>query len=140
LGGGAGQLGRIDAVPALAARYPLAIASSSPPELIEYAMTEAGLRRYFAHVVSADTVGRGKPHPDVFLAAADRLGVSPGEIAVFEDSGAGIAAARSAGMHVIAVPNPHYPPSDETLATADRVLASLRDATPEVVAGLAASM
>jgi len=119
--------GAIEAVHRLAACYPLAIASSSPPELIEHAMAEAGIRGCFQAVLSADGAGRGKPSPDVFLAAAQQLNVPPAEIAVFEDSSAGIMAGRAAGMYVIAVPNAHYPPSETALAQADVVLRSLEE-------------
>jgi HAD superfamily hydrolase (TIGR01509 family) len=117
--------GAVNTVRALAAEYPLAIASSSPPEIIDYAMREAGVRDCFVVVVSSDDVGKGKPDPEVFLEAGRRLKVAPSEIAVFEDSSSGILAARRAGMHVIAVPNPHYPPSEEALTTSDLVLGTL---------------
>jgi len=71
-----------------------------------WAMRLAELLECFQGIVSADTVGRGKPAPDVFLAAAERLGQEPRHIAVFEDSSAGIRAGKAAGMFVIAVPNP----------------------------------
>lgn len=119
--------GAADAVRDVARFLPLAIASSSPPELIEYAMAAAGIRDCFQTIVSADTVGRGKPSPDVFLVAAKRLAVPPARIAVFEDSTAGILASHAAGMHTIAVPNPHFPPSAEALALAELVLPSLVD-------------
>jgi HAD superfamily hydrolase (TIGR01509 family) len=118
--------GAIDAVRACAAEYPLGLASSSPLDLIEFVLAEAGLRSDFTAVVSSDEVGKGKPNPDVFLRAAKRLRVDPARAAVFEDSSSGIRAAHAAGMYVIAVPNPHYPPSAEALSLADRVLPSLR--------------
>jgi HAD superfamily hydrolase (TIGR01509 family) len=117
--------GAVEVVKEVARHYPAAIASSSPLDIIEFATIRAGLRPYFAVVTSADTVGRGKPAPDVFLAAARHLGVAPGEAAVFEDSTAGITAGHTAGMLVIAVPNPHYPPSRGALELADIVLPSL---------------
>ncbi len=117
--------GALDAVQTLSGRFPLAVASSSPPALIDYVMAEAGIRDRFEVIVSADQVGRGKPAPDVFLVAAEKLGLSPAFCAVFEDSSAGILAARAAGMFVIAVPNPHYPPHDDALDQADMVLDSL---------------
>ena len=119
--------GAVDVVQGLAPRFPLAVASSSPTMLIEYVMSEAGIRSLFKVIVSADEVGRGKPAPDVFLVAAERLGYSPDACAVFEDSSAGILAARAAGMFVIAVPNPHYPPHTDALNGADLVLDSLLD-------------
>lgn len=125
--------GAVSTVQSLSTVYPLAIASSSPPEIIEFAMREARLQDCFQAVVSSDEVGKGKPNPEVFLEARRRLGVSPEETAVFEDSSSGITAARRAGMYVIAVPNPHYPPSEDALATADLVLGSLNAFRPEML-------
>jgi HAD superfamily hydrolase (TIGR01509 family) len=119
--------GALSVVREVAARYPCAIASSSPPELIDMVVSRAGIQECFTALVSADTTGRGKPAPDVFLAAARELKTDPPTIAVFEDSGAGIRAGRAAGMVVIAVPNPHYPPPDDLLSEADIVLPSLLD-------------
>ena len=119
--------GAVSAVRALAADYPLAIASSSPLEIIDFAMRKAELRECFDVVVSSDDVGKGKPDPAVFLEAGRRLSVAPPQIAVFEDSSSGVTAARRAGTFVIAVPNPHYPPSEEALSSADLVLAGLND-------------
>ena len=82
--------GAKEIVEMLAERFPLAVASSSPPTLIDYVMSEAGIRDRFSVIVSADQVGRGKPAPDVFLVAGDKLGCSPETCAVFEDSSAGI--------------------------------------------------
>jgi HAD superfamily hydrolase (TIGR01509 family) len=126
--------GAVDAVRRLAESYPLAVASSSPPELIEFATTRAGIRSCFAGIVSADSVERGKPAPDVFLAAASLLGVPSDAVAVFEDSTAGIVAGKAAGMRVIAIPNPHFPPSPEALRQADVVLGSLLELRPEILA------
>jgi HAD superfamily hydrolase (TIGR01509 family) len=119
----------------LVEKYPLAIASSSPPTLIDFAMSRAGLLACFQVIVSADTVGRGKPAPDVFNVAAERLGHPPAEIAVFEDSTAGIKAARAAGAFVIAVPNSHYPPDPDALDEADIQLSSLEDFDPDMLKG-----
>jgi beta-phosphoglucomutase-like phosphatase (HAD superfamily) len=76
-------------------------------------------------------VARGKPAPDVYLEAARRLGVRPERCAAVEDSEAGIRSAKAAGMRVLAVPNPHFPPADDALAEADVVLASIAELTPE---------
>lgn len=117
--------GATEAVRSVAGRYPTGIASSSPPALIEFAMSKAGIRDCFTVIVSADDVGRGKPNPDVFLVAAERLGARPEHVAVFEDSSAGIMAGVAAGMAVIAVPNEHYPPQPDALSRAKEVLPSL---------------
>ncbi len=125
--------GATEVVRSLAGAFPLAIASSSPSQLIEYVLTQARLFDLFQVVVSADHAGRGKPAPDVFLAAAEGLGRAAQTCAVFEDSSAGITAARAAHMFVIAVPNPHYPPAEKALQSADVVLASLLDFRPEML-------
>ena len=79
--------------------------------------------------VSSEEVARGKPAPDVYLEAARRLGVPPEACAAIEDSHAGIAAARAAGMRVVAIPNASYPPGDAALAEADLVLGSIAGLT-----------
>jgi HAD superfamily hydrolase (TIGR01509 family) len=122
--------GAAEVVRTLAQRFPVAIASSSPPALIEFVMSRAGILDRFKVIVSADQVERGKPAPDVFLVAGERLGFPPETCAVFEDSSAGILAARAARMFVIAVPNPHYPPHDDALRKADVVLESLLNFKP----------
>lgn len=125
--------GATEAVRAVASNWPAGVASSSPPDLIAFALREAGVFDCFRVIVSADTAGRGKPAPDVFLAAARELGVPPENIAVFEDSSAGITAAHIAGMLVVAVPNAHYPPTAEALACADLVLPDLTAFRPALL-------
>jgi HAD superfamily hydrolase (TIGR01509 family) len=120
----------------LAAEYRLGVASSSPRELIEDALELAGVRPCFEGVFSADEVSRGKPAPDVYLEACARLGASPRHSAAVEDSENGIQAAAAAGLAVIAVPNPAFPPSMEATGSADVVLGSIVGLTSEVVASL----
>ena len=125
--------GAVEAVERLAARWPLGLASSSNRELIDLALESSGLGRLFAATVSSEEVARGKPAPDVYLEAARRLGVPPGRCAAIEDSENGILSARAAGMRVLAIPNPQFPPAPEALAEADAVLASIVELTPEVL-------
>ena len=125
--------GAIDAVERLAARWPLGVASSSNREVIDAVLEAAGIAGKFEATVSSEEVARGKPAPDVYLEAARRLGVDAARCAAVEDSRNGIRSAHSAGMRVLAIPNPHYPPSDDVLAAADVVLASLDELTPERV-------
>lgn len=125
--------GAVEAVERLAARRPLAIASSSNRELIDAVLAATGLRRHFGVTVSSEEVARGKPAPDVYLEAARRLGVEPRHCAAIEDSHNGIRAAKAAGMRTIAIPNPRFPPGEEALAAADVVLASLDELTPATV-------
>jgi HAD superfamily hydrolase (TIGR01509 family) len=125
--------GAVDAVRSLAGRWPLAVASSSPRSLIETVLAAAGLGSAFEAVVSSEEVPRGKPAPDVYLAAADRLAARPTACAAVEDSTNGLRAAASAGCAVIAIPRPEYPPAADALAAASLVLPSLNVLTPELV-------
>ncbi|MGH2997068.1 MAG: HAD family hydrolase, partial [Gaiellaceae bacterium] len=83
--------------------------------------------------VSSEEVARGKPAPDVYLEAARRLGADPARCAAIEDSHNGILAAKAAGMRVVAIPNPRYPPGEEALADADLVLQSVGALDPAAV-------
>jgi HAD superfamily hydrolase (TIGR01509 family) len=126
--------GAVEAVDRLAARWPLAVASSSNRELIDLVLELSALDRRFRVTVSSEEVARGKPAPDVYLEAARRLGVEPSRCAAIEDSENGIRSAKAAGMCVLAIPNPQFPPADEALSQADDVLESLDELTPERVA------
>jgi beta-phosphoglucomutase-like phosphatase (HAD superfamily) len=112
------------------------VASSSPRVLIDAVLDAAGLRSLFAATQSADSMVRGKPAPDIYLAVAAALGVPADRCAAVEDSSNGLRSAANAGMHVIAVPRPHYPPDDDALATAELVLTDLTSLTPDALAGL----
>lgn len=86
------------------AGHSLAVASGSSRAAIDAALEATGLGSLLTVRVSAEEVGRGKPEPDVFLAAARLLGAAPAECVVVEDSAPGVEAARRAGMRCIAVP------------------------------------
>jgi HAD superfamily hydrolase (TIGR01509 family) len=88
---------------ALHPRYPLAIASGSPHPVIQAVLGLADLRPCFSALVSAQDVAREKPAPDIFLRAADLLGIPAADCCVIEDSAAGVQGARAAGMTVVAV-------------------------------------
>ncbi len=126
----------VETVRALAARWPLGLASSSNRPLIELVLERSGLAPCFTAVVSSEEVERGKPAPDVYLAVTGALGVDPRDCVAIEDSTNGIKSAVAAGMRTIAVPNPHFPPADDVFATAAAVVPSLAEVTPEVVASL----
>jgi HAD superfamily hydrolase (TIGR01509 family) len=113
--------GAVEAVRAVAAQWPVAVASSSPPLLIAAVLDAAGLTDLFGATVSSEEVPRGKPAPDVYLEACSRLGVEPEAAAAVEDSSNGIRSAATAGLRVLAVPNHAYPPAPDALALADRV-------------------
>jgi HAD superfamily hydrolase (TIGR01509 family) len=125
--------GAREAVARLAARWPLGLASSSNPPIIELVLELAGLKQDFRVTVSSEEVGRGKPAPDVYLEAAKRLGVPPDSCAAIEDSHNGIRSAHEAGMCVVAIPNQTFPPDEEALALADCTLESLAELTVEAV-------
>jgi HAD superfamily hydrolase (TIGR01509 family) len=131
--------GAVDAVRRMAARWTLGLASSSPRSLIDRLLAEAGLAGEFAVTLSTEEVERGKPAPDAYLTVADRLGVEPGSCAAVEDSSNGLRSAAAAGMVVLAVPHPRYPPDPDALALADRVLANLDDLTADLVTQAARS-
>jgi HAD superfamily hydrolase (TIGR01509 family) len=125
--------GAVEAVEGLAARWPLGLASSSNREAIDLVLELSGLERHFAVALSSEEVARGKPAPDVYLEAARRLDVDARECVAVEDSENGIRSANAAGMRVVAVPNAEFPPAEDALARADRVLASLAELTPALV-------
>ncbi|GAA4537866.1 HAD family hydrolase [Amycolatopsis samaneae] len=105
--------GGVEVVRAVADRWPVAIASSSPPLLIKGYLDVTGLP--VAVAVSSEQVGAGKPAPDVYLRAAELLDVPAADCAAVEDSTNGLKSAMAAGMAVYAVPNPHFPPDPEVL-------------------------
>jgi HAD superfamily hydrolase (TIGR01509 family) len=125
--------GAVEAVKRVGARWPLGLASSSNRPLIDLALELMGVTELFQATVSSEEVERGKPAPDVYLQAARRLGVEPTHAVAVEDSGAGIRSAHAAGMGVVAVPNPHFPPPEDALRLAGVVLPSLADLTPAAV-------
>jgi HAD superfamily hydrolase (TIGR01509 family) len=125
--------GAVEAVRRIGARWPLGLASSSNRPLIDLALELMGVADLFQVTVSSEEVERGKPSPDVYLEVAGRLGVEPQNVVAIEDSASGIRSAKAAGMRVIAIPNPHFPPPEDVLAEADVVLESLDELTPDAV-------
>jgi HAD superfamily hydrolase (TIGR01509 family) len=128
--------GAVEAVRRLAARWPLGLASSAPAALIETVLEASGLRSCFQVAMSTEQVARGKPAPDIYLAVAARLGVAPADCAAVEDSSNGLRSAAAAGLHVIAIPRPQYPPDPDALAATSLVLPTLAALTPAAVAAL----
>jgi HAD superfamily hydrolase (TIGR01509 family) len=120
----------VETVRALAERWPLAVASSANRPLIDLVLELTGMAGLFRATVSSEEVPRGKPEPDVYIEAARRLDVVPGRCAAVEDSTNGIRSARAAGMRVIAVPRPDFPPFAEALRLADTALDSLSEVEP----------
>jgi HAD superfamily hydrolase (TIGR01509 family) len=117
----------------LARSWPLGLASSSPPRLIEAALTASGLADAFAVALSTEGVPNGKPAPDIYLAVAARMGQEPAGCVAVEDSSNGVRSAARAGMSVIAVPDRRYPLDRDAQRRADLVVDSLDAVTPEAV-------
>lgn len=109
----------------------LAVASSAPIREIDLVMESFGLAEYFLSRTSGEEVKNGKPEPDIFLLAADRIGAEPAECVVIEDSRNGMLAAKAAGMKCIAYRNPHTKPQD--LSEADMVVTELSQLDYEMI-------
>lgn len=84
----------------------IAIASSSPRVWIDSWMDQLGLHAHFHHISTVDDTGKVKPDPSLFLHAAEKLGVTPEEVVIFEDSLNGLRAAMAAGIRCIVAPGP----------------------------------
>ena len=125
--------GAVEAVRRLATAVPLGLASSSNRVIIDEVLALAGVAELFAATVSSEEVAHGKPAPDVYLEAARRLGAAAADCVAVEDSHAGIRSAKAAGLRVVAIPNPSYPPDEEALAAADVTIRSLAELTPELL-------
>ncbi len=95
---------------------PMAVASSSSPEIIDIILKRTGLSKYFLHIVNSSVVGKSKPEPDIFLHAAGLLSVKPDECIVIEDSTNGIRAAKAANMYCIAYNGASSKNQDKSLA------------------------
>lgn len=128
--------GSVEAVRRLGEHFTLGLASSSARILIDQVLATAGLTDAFQVALSTEEVPRGKPAPDVYLAAAEKLGLEPAVCAAVEDSSNGLRAAGAAGLAVIAVPHGVYPPAPDALAQASLVVGSLGELTVEAVAAL----
>ena len=126
--------GAIQLIDGLVAKgFVLGIGSSAPPENVEMSLRGLDRTNSFKAVVSGDEVTRGKPDPQVFLLAAQRMEVEPSSCAVIEDAPAGIAAALAAGMTAIALAGTVPPGS---LTAAHLVITSLRQVTPKRIVEL----
>jgi HAD superfamily hydrolase (TIGR01509 family) len=130
--------GAEESVRRLAERWPLAVASSSPRELIELVLELAGLAECFDVVISSEEVPQGKPAPDVYLRACELLGSGPSHTAAIEDSGAGVRSAVAGGMPVVLIPGTEFPPDPAVLEEADLVLDSIKQLDVDAVAALGA--
>lgn len=114
-------------------RWRLGIGSSGPPENVALVVAELALGSLLAAATDASDVTRGKPDPQVFLIAAERMGVRPGRCVVIEDAAHGVEAAHRAGMKAVALTSTH--PRD-TFAEADLVVDRLDELSSARLAAL----
>ena len=113
----------------------IALASSSPMRLIKSTLEALSLESKFSAVLSAEALRYGKPHPEVYINAADALGVAPQSCIAFEDSVTGLLAAKAAQMKGVAVPDPAFA-MDPRFAIADRKLSSLLEVNEQLIASI----
>ena len=112
---------------------PLGVATSAPPENIDFVMAGLGLGHYFGAVVNSTEVRHGKPDPEMFYLAAAKLSIMPKRCVVIEDSIIGIQAGKNAGMRVVGIGTTHTPAE---LAKADLVISDFTELSFEKLAGL----
>lgn len=108
---------------------PFAVASSGTPDKIRATFSEIGFEGLFDIMVTAEDISRCKPDPEIFLKAAEKLGIPPEECLVIEDAQAGVEAAKAAGMKCLALKSPSTYGQD--LSQADRIINSLEEAREE---------
>jgi len=129
--------GAVEVVRRVSEDLPVAVASSAPMSIIRAAVGSLGVAGLFGAIVSSDEVRAGKPSPDVYLLAAERLGVDPAACLVVEDSLNGVLAGRAAGMVVALVPNGAIPPAPGAREAASIVLDLIDQVDPRRLADLA---
>jgi HAD superfamily hydrolase (TIGR01509 family) len=128
--------GAVATVRRLADHWPLGLASSSPRTLVDEVLRDAGLADAFRATRSTEEERHGKPAPDVYRSVATALGADPHRCVAIEDSSNGLRSAGAAGMIVVAVPRPAYPPDPDALGLAAMTLTGLAE-LPAAVSRLA---
>lgn len=111
--------GAIESVRHMKAHFRVGLASGSPTEIIKAVLRITGLDQLFEVIIYGDDIARGKPAPDIYLAALARLGVAPAAAVGIEDSANGLRSLHAAGMAAVAAPSPGFPLPPEALALAD---------------------
>ena len=117
-------------------KYLMAVASSSPKEMIEIVVKRFGFKDDFSVIVSSEEVENGKPAPDIFLKCAELLKISPNKCVVLEDAPLGIQAAKQAGMMSIAVYIKEINNPEDFLDMPDKIVSSLKDVNIEMIENL----
>ncbi len=118
-----------------AAGYMLAVGTSGPPENLELVLADGAIGEFFTATVHGFDIAHGKPAPDCFLLAAQRIDVAPERCVVIEDAPVGVEAARAAGMQAVGLTGTH-PGAPLRAAGATRIIEDLRSLTPALVAEL----
>lgn len=113
-------------------KIPMAVASSANRRAIDEALEKTGIAKYFSAIVSANDIKNSKPHPEIFLKAAELLNVNPKDCLVFEDSPWGVMAAKAAGMKCIAVATGMATKEDLKKLELYRVVDTLKELLPEI--------
>lgn len=112
--------------------FKTALVTSSNRDYIDLVFSKTGISNFFDIVVTGEMITHGKPNPECYKFAAQKLGVNPSECIVFEDSPSGVLSGKAAGMKVIAVPN-QFVKGDTTFSKADLVVGSLKEITLEKI-------
>lgn len=115
------------------AKVPLALASSSVRRNIELFLKKFAVFSYFGVILSGAELKQSKPDPEIYLLAAQKLGLKPCECAVIEDAQAGVIAAKRAGCYCIAYNNPQYKNCGQDLSAADIQVTSLKSISVEKI-------
>ncbi len=115
---------------------PLAVASAAMTKNVDFLISTLGLRDYFSEMLSADDISHPKPHPEIYLKAADKLGIDPKSCAVIEDSFVGIEAAKRAGMKCLAVATTFSLEDLRRQTRADLIVPSLESVSLATLRGL----
>ena len=116
-------------------QLPLGVGTSSVSACARPFLHRHELSAFFNAVVTGEEVEHGKPHPDIYLRAAEKLGVAPADCLVVEDALSGIAAAKAAQMRVVAIPDTRFVDAAEYERAADYLLRDLSE-VPEIVRNL----
>lgn len=110
---------------------PTALATSGNNRYVDLVLEKFKLKKYFDIVITGDDVRKGKPSPETYLTAVEKLGLNPAVCLVFEDATNGIKSAKDAGCKCVAIKNNHTPKQD--LSRADFIIDSLEDFSQEMV-------
>ena len=125
--------GAAELVTSVASRVPIGLASSAPREIIDTVMGTMEIGRFFSATVSSAEVAHGKPSPDVYAEAVNRLGIEAARSLAVEDSSNGVRAAAAAGLTVIALAHEEYPLAPDAVALSHRVRTTLGQVRDDIM-------